>query len=151
MGFNELSLLISLFAACCSFAAIFVALMIARSQKRIALLEIRLRILDDMDSFINKVLPNFEWNGNRYPYNQHTTEQVRILFNDEMAEFFAEINKVADKCDMLRGDEERATQKGNYRMKYDYEIEQDRIQLQEDLSNRFKKLKDKAYKKWIKV
>ena len=53
MGFNELSLLISLFAAYCSCAAIFVALMIARSQKRIALLEIRLRILDDMDSFIN--------------------------------------------------------------------------------------------------
>lgn len=151
MGVNEWSLIFSGVAAVGSIVAIIVSGNIAISQKRIALLEMRLRILDDMDSFINKVLPNYGWDGNRYPYNQHTTEQVRILFDDEMAEFFPEIGKVAYKCDELRGNEEWATNKGDYKMKYDYEIEEDRIRLEEDLSNRFKKLKDKAYKKWIKV
>ena len=146
-----IALIVAIITLIVSAIAIIVAVAIAKSQKRISLLEMRLRILDDMDTFVNKVLPRWCWDGNMYPYNQHTEEQVRIVFDNELGDFFSEIDSVAFTCNMLRGDEKHATEKGQCHGKQDYEIEEERIEIEKNLSNRFKKQKERAYKKWIKI
>ena len=145
------TLIASIVAAVGSVLAVIVAIIIANSQTRISLLGTRIQVLDDMDRFVNEVLPNWEWSGSLAPINRYSEKQIEVLFDSEMSSLFARILSDAEKCNMLRGDKTHAVRRGECHGKDASEIEQERINLENELKKAVKEQKNRAYAKWIRI
>lgn len=146
-----ITLIASVIAAIGAIAAVVVAIIIARSQKRIALLETRLQILKSIEDFVDVFFPDWDTYICNSPIKNLSADQIRILFDDELAEFFDRIIADFKKKNDLIGDEEHAERKGECHDKNPQQIVDEIYALDESLSKDFKVQKERAYKKWIKA
>ena len=145
------TLIASIVAAIGAVAAVVVAIIIARSQKRIALLETRLQILKNIEDFVDIYFPNWDTYISKSPIKNLSSDQIRILFDNELAEFFDRIIADFKKKNELIGDEKHAERKGECHGKEPQQIVNEINALDEKLKKDFKQQKDRAFKKWIKA
>ncbi|MGN1433759.1 MAG: hypothetical protein ACI4XI_08665 [Ruminococcus sp.] len=146
-----LTLATSIVAAIGAVVAIVVAIRIANSQKRISLLEYRMRILSDLETFVNDVMFSAEWHGSMYPYIKYSKQQIAILFDEEFADFYVQIDSFAEKYAEKLGDEDYANKKGEFKGKSPDEVQVERERMENDFADEFNGQRDRVYKKWIKV
>lgn len=145
------TLIVSIVAAIGSVAAVIAAIIIAKSQKRIALLETRLGILKNIEDFIDAYFPDWDTYISKSPIKNISYDQVRILFDEELGEFFNRIISDFKKKNELIGDEAFAERRGECHGKDPQQIVNEIYAIDEKLSDDFKVQKERAYKKWIKV
>ena len=146
-----ITLIVSIASALVAIVAILVAIGIANSQKRISLLEYRMRILSDLETFVNDVMFSAEWHGSMYPYIKYSKQQIAILFDEEFADFYVQIDSFAEKYAEKLGDEDYANKKGEFKVKSPDEVQVERERMENDFANEFNEQRDRVYKKWIKV
>lgn len=146
-----ITLIASVVAAIGAIAAVVAAILIARAQKRIALLETRLQILKNMEVFVDIYFPDWDTYISKSPIKNLSSDQIRILFDDELAEFFDRIIEDFKKKNELIGDEKHAERKGECHGKNPQQIVDEIHALDDSLSKDFKVQKERAYKKWIKA
>ena len=146
-----ITLIASVVAAIGAIAAVVAAILIARAQKRIALLETRLQILKSMEDFVDIYFPDWDTYISKSPIKNLSSDQIRILFDDELAEFFDRIIADFKKKNVLIGDEEHAERKGECHGKTPQQIVDEIHALDDSLSKDFKVQKERAYKKCIKA
>lgn len=152
---NDLNTLFSFLAAVGAFAAVGVAIVVAvvslKKQTRLSLMLIRIEILADMSRFVNVILPSSGWDGDVSIARKYSERQIKVLFDEELADCYAKILKSAETCNLLRGDEDYAQKHGICHGKDECQIEEERMEIQKSLSEEFAAQNDRAYCKWIKV
>lgn len=146
-----LTLATSIVVAIGAVVAIVVAILIAKSQKRIALLETRLRILKNIEDFVEAYFPAWDTYISKSPIKNYSYDQVSIMFDEELGEFFNRIISDFKKKNELIGDEAFAERHGECHGKDSQQIVNEIYAIDEKLSADFKVQKERAYKKWIKV
>ena len=145
------TLIASIIAAIGAVAAIIVSIVIAQSLKRIALLETRLEILKNIEDFVELYFPDWDTYISKSPIKNLSYDQVRILFDEELGEFFNRIISDFKKKNELIGDEKYAENHGECHGKNPQQIVEEIHAIDEKLSADFKAQKDRAFEKWIKV
>ena len=70
------------------------AICIFYRQKKIALFERRMKILNDFEQFVFVVLRDWNWNGSTTLVSKYSEQEVALLFNEEYSELQKDILKV---------------------------------------------------------
>lgn len=146
-----LTLIASIVAAIGGIAAVIASIIIAKAQKRIALLETRLGILKNIEDFVEVYFPAWDTYISKSPIRNISYDQVRILFDEELGDFFNRIISDFEKKNELIGDEEYAENHGECHEKNPQQIVEEIHAIDKKLVADFKAQKDRAFKKWIKV
>lgn len=152
---NDLNTVFSFIAAVGAIAAVVVAIVVAvvslKKQARLSLMLIRIQILADMSRFVNDILPLWEWKGDVFIKQKYSERQIKVLFDEELAKCYAKILESAKTCSILRGDEDYARNHGKCHDKDEMQIEEERTNIEEKLSEEFAEQNERAYQKWIKI
>lgn len=130
-------------------AAVFAAVRIYFRQKKIALFERRMQILNDFEAFVFNILPTWTWDGSVKLVAKYSEQEVTALFNKEFAELQKDILQTAEICNTLRGDIEHAKRRGTCHNKTESELEAEKIAYEDELGNRFKEKRGIACKEWL--
>lgn len=152
MGSNNcLMLIFTAMSGIGAFTAVIATVCVFYRQKKIALFDRRMQILNDFENFVFNVLPNWEWQGQTNLITKYSEKEVVALFNEEYGELQKDIIKTADSCNMLIGDIEHARSHGVCHNKTDFELEEEKTNLEKELQTRFSEKRGKAYEKWLKI
>lgn len=152
MGTNNcLMLIFTAMSGIGAFVAVIAAVCIYYRQKKIALFDRRMQILNDFERFAFDVLPNWEWQGQTELITKYSEQEVVALFNEEYGELQKDIIKTAGSCNMLIGDMDYAKRNGTCHNKTETELENEKINLEKQLQLRFSEKRGKAYEKWLKI
>lgn len=127
------------------------AICIFYRQKKIALFERRMKILNDFEQFVFVVLRDWNWNGSTTLVSKYSEQEVALLFNEEYSELQKDILEVAKKCNDFNGDIDHAKRHGTCNDKTEDELEKEKNNYEEALGRRFTQKRGEAYKKWLKI
>lgn len=127
------------------------AICIFYRQKKIALFERRMKILNDFEQFVFVVLRDWNWNGSTTLVSKYSEQEVALLFNEEYSELQKDILEVAKKCNDFNGDIDHANRHGTCNNKTEDELEKEKNNYEEALGRRFTQKRGEAYKKWLKI
>lgn len=131
--------------------AVPVTMTIYRRQKRIALFDRRMKILNDFERYVTKILPNDGWDGNQCLIVNYSRDEVVALFDESFGALQDLIIKTADECNMLIGDYQHALRKGTCREKTELQIEQEKMEKEASLRIFFKEKRAEACRKWLRI
>ena len=148
---NCLMLIFTAMSGIGAIAAVIATVCIYYRQKKIALFDRRMQILNDFERFVFNVLPSWEWKGQTDLITKYSEQEVVALFNEEYSALQQNIIQTAESCNLLIGDMEHAKSHGTCHNKTDYEIEDEIINLEKELQARFIQKRGEAYKKWLKI
>lgn len=130
---------------------VIAAICIFFRQKKIALFERRMKILNDFEQFVFVVLRDWNWNGSTTLVSKYSEQEVSLLFNEEYSELQKDILEVAKKCNDLNGDIDHAKRHGTCNNKTEDELQKEKNNYEEALGGRFTQKRGEAYKKWLKI
>ena len=132
-------------------AAVIVAVIIYQRQKRIALFDRRMQILNDFEQFVFSVLPNWEWDGSKSMVTKYSEKEIEALFDERIVKLQKDIITASNTCNKLIGDIDCAKRKGTCHDKTEFELEEEKITIEEKIGEEFKNERAFAYKKWLKL
>lgn len=132
-------------------AAVYASYRIYKRQEKIALFDRRMRILNDFETFIFSVLPDWEWKGDCSLVEKYARHEVVSLFDETYGQLQDKTLKVAMECNTLLGDIDHAKRRGECHGKADYQLEEEKIAKEKDLGESFKEMRGKAYERWLKI
>jgi hypothetical protein len=132
--------------------AIFISINTAKRQNKIALFEKRQRIYDDLDDYVNRQLISWEFDLSKIElFYRYSPAHIEALFDSKIKDFRIYLEKVSYQINMLWGDYEYAKNKGNCNGKDEFEIEDEIQNLCDEVTVRFRGLKDKGFPKYFKL
>ena len=152
MGTNNcLMLIFTAMSGIGAFVAVIAAVCIYYRQKKIALFDRRMQILNDFERFVFDVLPNWKWQGQNDLITKYSDQEVVALFNEEYRVLRQEIIDMASRCNTLIGDINYAKEHGTCRNKTETELEDEKIALEKELQSNFSIKRGEATRKWLKI
>lgn len=131
--------------------AVAVTFIIYKRQKRIALFDRRMKILNDFEYFVMEVIPDPKSDISSRFITRYTRNEVVTLFDENFGILQDEIIKAFDECNMLEGDYQHAIRKGDCHGKGPSEIANDQKNKEDAIIELYKAKRDEAYKKWLKI
>ena len=131
--------------------AVIVAIVIYRRQKKIALFDRRVQILNDFEHFLFDIMPNWELNGKDDLVSRYTENEITALFDESYATLQATIIKGADEYDTLLNGIEGAKSNGSWNGKSESDLEDEKDKKLKRLQSQFKQKRNAAYDKWLKI
>lgn len=149
--YNYFMMLFSAMSGIGAAIAVPVTMTIYRRQKRIALFDRRMKILNDFERFVTETLPNWGWDGNQCSIVKYSRDEVVALFDESFGVLQDVIIKTADECNMLIGDYNHAQRKGTCRGKTEFQIEQEKMEKEANLRIFFKEKRAEACRKWLRI
>lgn len=129
-------------------AAVFSAIWVANRQNKIAMLEKRLDVFKRIEEYIEKI-DFWEYNYDWFLKLKLSESEIRLLFNQEFADFYVELEKESKNINILWGDYEYAKKHDECHKRSEEEIE---IEIQDKVKNirkDFKDIKEKMYSKYL--
>lgn len=128
-------------------AAVVATICVYFRQKRIALFERRIQILNDFENFVFNILPDWNWEGTTKLVEKYSEQEIAVLFNKEYVELQKDILRTAQTCNILIGDINYAQNHGTCHNKTENELAEEKRICENELGNRFKNKRGEAYGK----
>lgn len=132
--------------------AIIISVSTARRQNKIALLQQRQRIFDEMTYYIETSLPSWEFNLlNIDIFHRYTSSYITAIFDDQVAGFWKYLNEISIQKDNLHGDYATADRKGSCNGRDSDTIESEMNDLNKKVLQQFKPIESRIINKYLKL
>ncbi len=146
------SAILTILTVAISVIAIFITVTTTKKQNRIALLDKRIRFINDLDEYVLYELQSWEFDLSKVKFfYEYSYVFVETLFDIQTKEFFEHLYKQSVIINGLRGDADYAKKNYICKGKTEDDIENDIIQIYNELKDNYIKIKDEIYKNYIKI
>lgn len=147
-----LSAILTIISFILSVIAIWISISTAKRQNKIALLEKRQQVYDDLDNYVNRQLPSWEFDLSKTEFFYHySPTYIEALFDSKIKDFIEYLKKVSGQINMLWGDYEHAKNKGNCNGRDEIEIETEIQSLCDEVKDKFFTLREDMFSKYLKL
>ncbi len=103
--YNTVILIFSILSGIGACFACYISYFIYKRQKNIALFELRMRILSELEVFIYFEVSNWDWNGDMSIFKRFPKEEINALFDESFRKTYELIYEKTKHICRLRGDE----------------------------------------------
>ena len=147
---GNIELLLSASAILISIISIAISIALSHKQNKITLIQKRFEIFDRIEMYVQNI-DSWEFKYDWFANLNLSKIQIRALFDTDFLNFYELLAKSSQQIDMLWGDYKYAIEHGTCHNKNEEMIESEIINITENITMDFNKLKDHVYIKFFKL